>query len=161
MSSRVEPRAVGLGTVDEAFRGPKGGPEWNIAGWVAIRALGLKVISSSCSNFRSARAVRRRCRDCGFLINPNIVRIDVSRPLFETRPSAPAGKRAGRPFFGWLLVEPECQRRLAIEKRAIAQINRHRRKGGGNANTRWQQPLSSHPNLLVRGIIGLQAGSGD
>jgi hypothetical protein len=43
MSSRVEPRAVELGTVDEAFRGPKGGPQWNIAGWVAIRALGLKL----------------------------------------------------------------------------------------------------------------------
>jgi hypothetical protein len=44
MSSRVDPRALGLGTADEAFRGPKGGPQWNIAECVAIRALGLKVI---------------------------------------------------------------------------------------------------------------------
>jgi hypothetical protein len=97
------------------------------------------------------------------LINPDIVRVDVSRrPLFETRPSAPAGKRAGRPFLGWLLVAPACQRRLAIEKRAIAQINRHRRKDGGDANSRWQQPLSSHPHPPgVRGTIGLQAGSED
>jgi hypothetical protein len=126
MSSRVEPRAVELGTVDEAFRGPKGGPEWNIAGWVAIRALGPKVISSSCSNFCCARAVRHAV---------GIADLDQSghRPLFETGPSAPAGKCASRPFLGWLLVELACKRRLAIEKRAIAQINRHRRKGGGDA----------------------------
>ncbi len=44
MSSRVEPRAARLGTADEAFRGPKGGPQWNSAGCVAIRALGLKIV---------------------------------------------------------------------------------------------------------------------
>jgi hypothetical protein len=62
MSSRVEPRALGLGTADEAFRGRKGGPQWNIAECVAIRALGLKVIHHIVPILARSRAVRRRCR---------------------------------------------------------------------------------------------------
>jgi hypothetical protein len=58
--------------VDEAFRGPKGGPGWNIAASVAIRALGLKAIAAICSKFWCARCICMRAR-LRILIKTDIV----------------------------------------------------------------------------------------